>query len=217
MSIQVPIEGLVHSNDTFEVDDSSVNRRGIAHVLISSTYISGRIKELAKRIVADAAAGGVSQLDFVIVLKGAAMFGNVLAQAVWAAGGPPIRFNYVKAASYGMDMTSSGEVAVQSDFLTEGVGSEMILLIEDIIDSGLTIFRLKDRLTEKVDPEAIKICTLLDKPSRRQEELKDVEPDYTGFIIPDIFVAGFGLDCAECLRELPFVAALREEEFHSDA
>ncbi len=210
--MNVPVNGLVHERDRHETDIRADYADQVSHVLISSTYIRRRVAELAREVIQDARAAGAPQFQFVVALKGATVFANALAQAIYWAGGPPVRFNYVRASSYGSGLASSGHVRIEGQL--PYVRGRPVMVVEDIVDTGLTMQELKRYLLEERDASAVKTCTLLNKPSRRSENLKQtMEVNYIGFTIPNLFVAGYGIDCDEHLRELPFIVAVREEYF----
>ena len=162
--------------------------------LISAESIRNRIAELGEAITADHA--GDSEIVVVCVLKGGFIFAADLVRQI----GPGSRIEFVRASSYGTQRSSSGNVEIVHDFDFEISGCR-VLLVEDIVDTGLTISRIVEGL-RKHAPASLKICTLLDKPSARKVP---VDIDYTGFTIPPLFVVGYGLDDAERYRELPYI------------
>lgn len=122
----------------------------------------------------------------------------------------PVSMDFMCVSSYGDDTSSSGIVRIAKD-LDESIQGKDVLIVEDIIDSGRTLYYLMDVL-EKRNPNSIRLCTLLDKPERR---VKDVKVDYVGFEIPDEFVVGYGLDYAQKYRNLPYIGVvegLEQEE-----
>ena len=166
-------------------------------VLISSQQIQQRVKELAASIEADY---GEGPLYLVSVLKGSFMFVADLARAFKRLR---VRIEFMAISSYGREKTSSGQVKVTRD-LDVSIEGHHVLIVEDIIDSGVTLTYLK-RLLEHRKPKSIAIVTLLDKPERR---IQPVEVKYIGFEIPDEFVVGYGLDYAEDFRNLPDICVL---------
>jgi hypoxanthine phosphoribosyltransferase len=168
--------------------------------LISSDEIAARVRELAHQISTDYA--GRKPL-LVGVLKGAWMFMADLVRHLTI----PVRCDFVKLSSYGADTYTSGEVTVHLDMTIPAEGQD-ILLVEDIIDTGTTIPWLLERLG-KQNPASVRLCALLDKPARRR---LPVTIDYLGFTIPNQFVVGYGIDCAEEYRELPFVGYIPAAE-----
>ena len=165
-------------------------------VLLSGEQIRTRIQEMAAQIDADYPDG---TLYLVGILKGACVFLADLARAVKR----PVRFDFIGAASYGAGTTTSGEVKLTKD-LDVSIEGAHVLLVEDIIDTGVTLTYLI-RLLEQRKPRSIRVAALLDKPERRQRPL---EAHYVGFRIPNEFVVGYGLDYAEDYRGLPDVCVL---------
>jgi hypoxanthine phosphoribosyltransferase len=133
------------------------------------------------------------------ILKGSFVFAADLARAV----GLPVRLEFLGVRSYGEDTKSSGVVQITQD-LTRPVEGADILIVEDIVDTGLTLSYLREQLRSR-NPASIKVAALLHKPARMQRE---VQIDYLGFTIEDVFVVGYGLDYAEHYRNLPFVGVL---------
>ncbi len=166
-------------------------------VLLDGRTIRNRIDEMGVQITRDYA-GRVPHL--VGILKGACIFHADLARAIDL----PVSFDFIAAASYGSGDTSSGEVRLRLD-LEESPEGRHILLVEDIVDTGLTLHSLVRRL-EARKPESLKIIALLNKPARRRIE---VPLDYVGFDIPDAFVVGYGLDYDQRYRNLQDIRVLR--------
>ena len=120
----------------------------------------------------------------------------------------PLEVDFMAVSSYGVSTKSSGVVRILKDLETSIEGRH-VLIVEDIIDTGLTLNYLIENLKSR-KPASLKICTLLDKPSRRRVQL---QPDYCGFVIPDEFVIGYGLDFSEIYRNLPFIGVLKPEAY----
>ena len=118
----------------------------------------------------------------------------------------PVTMDFMKASSYGNSTESSGNVKITLD-LSEDIKGRNVLIVEDIIDTGRTLKYLKEDL-QKREPKSLKICTLLDKPERRTEG--QIQADYTGFVIEDKFVVGYGLDYAQEYRNLPYIGVIEE-------
>ena len=172
----------------------------IKEVLVSEEELNKRVRELGDEITRDYEG---KDLMLVGILKGAAIFMADLARNIDL----PITLEFLAVSSYGNSTESSGVVRIIKDLDTD-VRGKHILIVEDIIDTGLTLSYITDNL-KKRGAESVKICTLLDKPEKRKV---DVPVDYTGFIIPDEFVVGYGIDYAEKYRNLPFVSALKKVE-----
>jgi len=160
-------------------------------VLISSDQIAQRVRQMAAEIERDYH----GPLYVVSVLKGAFIFVADLTRSIQSI---PVRIEFMAISSYGNQKSSSGQVKVTRD-LDANIEGQDVLIIEDIIDSGVTLSYLK-RLLEQRKPKSLAIATLLDKPERR---LQPVDVKYIGFQIPDEFVVGYGLDYAEDYRNLP--------------
>ncbi len=167
-------------------------------VFISEAQIRKRVAELGAQISADYPAGPIYLLS---ILKGSFMFLADLSRAITT----PCRIEFMGISSYGMDKTTSGQVRVTKD-LDVSVEGRDVLIVEDIVDSGVTLTYLL-RLLEQRRPRSIRIVAMLDKPERR---LRPVEVAYTGFSIPDAFVVGYGLDYAEDFRNLPDICVLAD-------
>jgi len=173
----------------------------IKGILFSEEVIARRVKELGIQITQDYA--GKSPL-LIGVLKGCYVFLADLARSIEL----DCEIRFITASSYGAGTITSGDVKVGMDFDFEIFGKDVII-VEDILDSGVTLTTLRGFIMER-SPASLKICTLLDKPARRQAQ---VSADYGGFECPDEFVVGYGLDYAEKYRNLPFVAVLKPEAY----
>ena len=174
----------------------------IAQILLTEEQISTRVAELGDRITADYQGRPVT---LVSVLKGSLPFMADLMRAIDL----PLRIDLMEVSSYGGATTeSSGLVRILKD-LSSSIEGEDVLIVEDIIDTGLTLNYLIRYLRGK-NPKSLRICTLLDKPARR---LVEIPVDYIGFEIPDQFVIGYGLDYGEVYRNLRFVGVLKPEVY----
>ena len=177
-------------------------RADIGDILVSEAEIAAKVVELGARITHDY---GGRRVTLVSVLKGSLPFMADLMRAIDL----PLRIDLMEVSSYGGSTTeSSGLVRILKD-LSASIEGEDVLIVEDIIDTGLTLNYLIRYLRGK-NPASLRICTLLDKPARR---LVEIPVDYTGFTIPDQFVVGYGLDYGELYRNLPFVGVLRPEVY----
>jgi hypoxanthine phosphoribosyltransferase len=165
-------------------------------VMISEEQVSLRIKEMAEQISKDYEGKSV---HLICILKGSVLFSCDLAKRLTI----PVTFDFMSVSSYGNETKSSGRVRILKD-LDESIQGRNVLIVEDIIDSGRTLAYLKDMLGGRA-PESLEICTLLDKPDRRETE---VDVKYVGFVIPDEFVVGFGLDYNQYYRNLPYVGVV---------
>lgn len=178
-------------------------RRDIKKVLISSKDIQDKVQELAAIITQDYRD---KDLVMICVLKGAVVFFSELFKYIEL----PVSCDFISISSYGSSTRSSGEVRLLKD-VDNSVEGKDVLIVEDIVDTGLTLKYLKEIFRAR-GAASVKACTLLDKPSRRTVDLK---PDYFGFQIPDEFVVGYGLDYAEKFRNLPDVCVLNEDVYTS--
>ena len=168
-------------------------------VLISSDDIQARIRTMAAEIQRDHA--GVDELHIVCVLKGAFLF---LADLIRTMD-MKVTLDFMALSSYAKGTSSSGEVRLLKD-LDAALQGRHVLIVEDIVDTGLTLHYLQDILAAR-GPKSVKTACLLSKPSRRKI---DVRVEYIGFTIEDRFVVGYGLDYAEAYRNLPYIAVLEQ-------
>ena len=169
-------------------------------VLVSEQDVDRRIEELGKQISQDYEG---KQVHLICILKGGAFFMCELAKRISV----PVSLDFMSVSSYGDKTTSSGVVRIAKD-LDESIEGKDVLIVEDIIDSGRTLYYLMDVLRKR-QPQSLHLCTLLDKPERRE---KDVKVDYVGFEIPDEFVVGYGLDYAQKYRNLPYLGVVEGVE-----
>ena len=173
--------------------------KDVERILITSEEIGARVRELGQQITNDYAGQEILMIG---VLRGAVIFMADLTRSIKR----PMDIDFMAITSYGLSTNSSGVVRIIKD-LDEVVEGRHILIIEDIIDSGLTLNYLVDNIKSR-KPASVRICTLLSKPDRRKV---NVTVDYNGFIIPDHFVVGYGLDYAGKYRNLPFIGVLKPE------
>lgn len=169
-------------------------------VLISEEEVDARIRELGERISKEYEG---KQIHLICVLKGGVFFMCELAKRITV----PVSMDFMCVGSYGDGTKSSGVVRLAKD-LDESIENKEVLIVEDIIDSGNTLYYLMDVLRQR-KPASLRLCTLLDKPDRR---VKDVHVDWTGFEIPDEFVVGYGLDYAQKYRNLPYIGVVEVAE-----
>ncbi len=168
-------------------------------ILMNSREIGEVTKSLADRLNRDYAGKTVYMI---CILKGASVFYSDLVRLLTF----DVRFDFMCVSSYGSATASSGEVCIRKD-LDSSVKDADVIIVEDIVDSGLTMNYLVNYLAAR-SPRSINICALMDKPSRRKTP---VEVRYSGMEIPDAYVVGYGLDYAEKYRNLPYIAVLRPE------
>ena len=169
-------------------------------ILLSEEDVDKRIREIGEQISRDYEG---KEIHLISVLKGGVFFTCELAKRITV----PVSMDFMSVGSYGDGTTSSGIVRIGKD-LDETLEGKDVLIVEDIIDSGRTLYYLMDVLAQR-KPNSMKLCTLLDKPDRR---VKDVKVDYVGFNIPDEFVVGYGLDYAQKYRNLPYIGIVEGVE-----
>lgn len=165
--------------------------------LLSAERIHERVSALGAEITREYAG---KSLVLLCVLKGSFVFAADLARAIDL----PLRIEFLGVRSYGDDTRSSGVVQITQD-LTRPIAGDHVVLVEDIVDTGLTLSYLREQLLARM-PATVKVCALLHKPSRT---VKPVDIDYLGFTVDDVFVVGYGLDHAERYRNLPYVGVLK--------
>jgi hypoxanthine phosphoribosyltransferase len=174
--------------------------------LLSAEEIAERTTQLARSIAADY---GTRDVTVIVVLKGSCMFAADLVRKIYEAQvelGLPratVTLEFLALQSYGDETSTSGVVQITAD-LTRPIDGKHVLIVEDIVDTGLTMKYLLDNLKTR-HPSSVKVCSLLHKPARTQEK---VPIDYLGFTIEDLFVVGYGLDYRQRYRNLPFLAVL---------
>lgn len=176
-------------------------KNDILKILISQDEIKQKVKELGDKITNDYKG---KNLMVVGILKGCVVFLSDLIREIDL----PLTMDFMVVSSYGSSTKSSGVVRIVKD-LEKDIAGKDVLIVEDIVDTGLTLNYLVDYLKSR-NANSVKICTLLEKPDRRKAE---VDLEYVGFHIPDEFVVGYGLDYAEIYRNLPFVCILKPEVY----
>lgn len=175
--------------------------KDIKNILITEDEITAKVKELGEQISNDYKN---EDLILVGVLKGANVFMGDLMRKIKKS----IEIDFISVTSYGASTKSSGVVRILKDLDIE-IENKNVIIVEDIVDTGLTLNYLLKNFRSR-NPKSLKICTLLDKPERREV---DILIDYKGFSIPDVFIVGYGIDYAEGYRNLPYVATLKEKVY----
>ncbi len=165
-------------------------------VLLTEEEVDSRIKAIGEEISKEYEG---KEIHLICVLKGGSFFMCELAKRISV----PLSLDFMSVSSYGSDTKSSGVVKIVKD-LDESIKDKDVLVVEDIVDSGRTLSYLMEMLRDR-GPRSLRLCTLLDKPSRR---VIDVNVDYTGFSIPDEFVVGYGLDYDQKYRNLPYIGVV---------
>jgi hypoxanthine phosphoribosyltransferase len=170
-------------------------------ILITEDEIHQRVRDLATTLNEDYSHGS---LDIICVLKGAMFFVAELSKQLTM----PVRFHFLQVSTYGEETESGGTVNLRFSSVSEDLVNRNVLLVEDILDTGITLDYLLRQLREE-NPFSLRTCVLLDKPSRRRI---DVRADYVGFVIEEHFVIGYGLDYQELGRNLNYIAILDPSE-----
>ncbi len=173
----------------------------VEYVMLSAAQIQTRVQELAEQL--DKLYQGRKPV-VVCILKGSVLFFADLIRNMKV----PLTIDFMGVSSYGSGTKSSGELKITKELSTD-ICARDVLIVEDIIDSGNTLYKLKKLLNGR-KPSSVNIVTLLDKPQRRE---MPIEPEYTGFVIEDEFVVGYGLDYAEEYRNLPYVGVLKRSVY----
>ena len=174
----------------------------ILEILYSEEELKRRVAVLGEQISRDYA--DKDNVVLVGILRGSYIFMADLSRSITI----PCRIDFMAASSYGKGTSSSGQIEIKKD-LSDPIQNAHVILVEDILDSGNTLDYLTKILTAR-NPASIRICTLLDKPERR---VKPITADYYGFLVPDAFVVGYGLDYAEEYRNLPYIGILKTEVY----
>ena len=169
----------------------------VQEILINESEIQEKVKYLAEQINKDYAG---KDIVLMIILKGSVVFSADLMRYL----NINVSLDFMQVSSYGSGTASSGDIKIKKE-LDESIEDEHVIIVEDIIDSGNTLARLVPMLQER-HPKSLKICTLLSKPDRREV---DIDVEYNGFVIPDEFVVGYGLDYDQRYRNLPYIGVLK--------
>ena len=172
----------------------------IQEILFTEGQLKKRVDEIARQIEADYAG---KEIMLISVLRGSFIFMADLCRAIHL----PCTLDFLSVSSYGKGTSSSGQVQITKD-LSEDITGRHVIVVEDILDSGNTLSYLLKMLNNR-HPASIRLCTLLDKPSRRS---KPITADYVGFTVPDEFVVGYGLDYAQKYRNLPYIGIVEGVE-----
>lgn len=176
-------------------------KNDIERVLFTEAELKDRVAELGARITADYQG---KRPIVISILRGSYIFMADLTRSIDL----PITVDFMAVSSYGAGTSSSGQVRIVKD-LSESIEGRDVLVVEDILDSGNTLSYLLEILKAR-HVASVRLCTLLDKPSRR---VKEVHADYVGYTVPDYFVVGYGLDYAEYYRNLPYIGVLKPEVY----
>lgn len=173
----------------------------VEKILVDEEKIRDAVNRIAENLNRDI---GDESLLVIIILKGSTPFAMDLIRKL----NMPVQLDFMQVSSYGKSTESAGFINIKRD-IEQDISGKNILIVEDIIDSGNTLYKLKT-LFESRNAKSVRICTMLDKPSRR---VVDVAVDYVGYEIPDEFVVGYGLDYDENYRNLPYIGVLKREVY----
>ena len=176
----------------------------IKKILIGEDELNSIVERLGEQITNDYSGKDVLLIG---ILKGSVIFMADLMRAIKV----PCNIDFMAVSSYGNGTESSGRVKINKD-LDNDIQGKDIIIIEDILDSGKTLYYIRDILSAR-KPASIKICTLFDKPERREA---DIKADYIGSLVPNEFIVGYGLDYAEYYRNLPFIGVLKESVYENN-
>ncbi len=177
-------------------------KKDIDHVLISEEQLKAKIAELGAQITRDYRG---KDLLLVSILKGACVFLTDLMRAIDL----PVSIDFMCVSSYGKGTSTQGRAKILKDLDTDIAGKH-VLIVEDILDSGVTLSHVMEILRSR-QPASLRLCSLLEKPERHRVE---VPLDYVGYVVPDEFVVGYGLDYAETYRNLPYIGVLKESVYN---
>lgn len=175
-----------------------MNQIKFGEIMLTEEAIQKRVKELGAQITKDYEG---EEIFVICILRGACFFTTDLLKRIENN----VIIDFMAVTSYGSETKTSGVVKIIKDLDTP-IDEKHVLIIEDIVDTGLTLHYLMDNLKTR-NPKSLKICTLLDKPERRKI---DIEADYTGFVVDNRFIVGYGLDYQQKYRNLPYITCLEE-------
>lgn len=182
------------------LDKKEKEKESVGTILYTEKEIQKRAREIGRQITMDYDG---EELIVICTLKGSLIWMSDLIKNIAL----DINIDFMVASSYGSSTTSSGVVKIKLDPSTN-MYNKHVLIVEDIIDSGTTLKFVLEKLKER-GPKSVKVCTMLDKPSGR---LNDIEADYTGFTVEDLFIVGYGLDYDQKYRNLPYISYLKGDE-----
>jgi hypoxanthine phosphoribosyltransferase len=221
--IKVPEEGIPSAKGEVLVLNGILpeKERKIDKILIPEQYIKERTKALARKISKDYETA--KEITLVTILKGAFVFASDLGREMYNVSGlkgPEIKFDFIKAVTYCKEIkqTQESQRRVRIELKPMDLRGKDVLLIEDIIDQGFTLYEIKKNLLEKENLNSLRVCALLNKvlknPSAEVREIKEkLVLDYLGFEIPDRWIAGYGIDAGGDFRHLPFIIAVKEKYY----
>ena len=221
--IKIPEEGIPNIEDASSLfsDIPARKRDKIDKILIPEAYIKRRIKALAQEVCRDFQ--NADELVLVTILQGAFIFASDLGREIYriyGLQGPEVKFDFIKAVTYGEEIKESeeSERKVRIEFKPRNLKGKDVILIEDLVDQGFTLWKIKQHLLEKEAVNSLRICVLFNKvlknPTKEVKEIKEkLDIDYLGFEIPDRWIAGYGIDAGGDFRHLPYIIAVREDYY----
>jgi hypoxanthine phosphoribosyltransferase len=219
--VAVPETGLPCEPEEGPLHDRLRGDPRVERVLIPASALRRRVASLAREL--RAAEPERRELHLVVVLKGGMFFAKDLGEALFALDGTPVRFSMIKASTYGAEIKEAGETArrVRIELRPNGVRGTAVILVEDLLDQGFTLSRLRTHLLEEEGAAAVRLCVLLDKrlenpPPAVRRNREALHPDHVGFQVPDRWVAGYGIDAAEDFRNLPFIVTVNERHYRNE-
>lgn len=221
--IKIPEEGIPDKEDISSLfsEIPARKREKIDKILIPEVYIKGRIKALAQEVCRDYQ--NTAELFLVTVLQGAFIFASDLGREMYRTyglKGPEVKFDFIKAVTYGEEIKESeeSERKVRIELKPRNLKGKDVILIEDLVDQGFTLWKIKQHLLEKEAVNSLKVCVLFNKvlknPTKEVKEIKEkLAIDYLGFEIPDRWIAGYGIDAGGDFRHLPYIITVREDYY----
>lgn len=216
--VKVPTSGLEITPADFEKAFVKAEKDRVSHVLIPSRCIEKRVAVMGEEIAR--ASKERDEIVLLVVLKGAFVFAADLGRAIYRAGGPRVRYEFIRTSTYGKEIKAGGETEREVKISSHGVNvnGDAVFVVEDIVDQGFTMSKLKSHLLKKAGAKSVSMCTLLDKrlddpPPEVIEIRKELKLDCVGFRVPDVWVAGYGIDAGEDFRHLPCILAVDEDYY----
>ncbi|HKJ00761.1 MAG TPA: phosphoribosyltransferase family protein [bacterium] len=192
----------------------------IRDILIPHSWLQARVAALAEAIARDC--GALAELTLLIVLKGAVTFATRLGEALCWAGGPPVRYEFVRASTYGVGIKGPGDPAraVRIELAPPDLAERDVLLVEDLVDQAFTLAHLLRHLRGTARVRSLRTCVLAEKVLARpspavQAARAALQLDYVGFRVPDRWIAGYGIDAGEDFRNLPCIVTVNEEHYRA--
>jgi hypoxanthine phosphoribosyltransferase len=216
--IRVPREGVEDTEGGRDERCLRDKQSRVESVLIPEACLKKRIAALGAEIARSYV--GRDEVMMLVVLKGGFVFAADLGRAIYESGGPAVKYDFIRASTYGKDIKAHGEaersVKIQSP--TASVRGRDVLLVEDIVDQGFTLMRLRKYLLGDGRAKSVQICALLskqlDNPAPEVREIRQkLKVDFIGFEVPDVWIAGYGVDAGEDFRFLPCIVAIDEDYY----